>query len=51
MGHIQKFFILFLILKGLFLMKQITHHNDFIYFINTSLTHIKYKLNQKKKNS
>ena len=29
-GHAQKF--LFLILKGLFLMKQVKHHNGFIYY-------------------
>ena len=29
-GHLQKF--LFLILKVLFLMKQVKHHNGFIYY-------------------
>ena len=35
LGHPQKilFFILFLILKVLFLMKQVKHHNSFIYYI------------------
>ena len=45
-SHPQKF--LFLILKVLFLMKEVKHHKGFINILNTSLLgHIIYKFKKK----